>query len=236
MDPNPNVPVAKQRSPWVYVALGCGGFALLLCLGIGTCVGAGAYQARKAVEGLGDPSKATENALKRVGQLPDGYFVYAGMNMFVMEMFIMGDQPPMADGGVGNPDHLFTFFHIIGNDQNKQTKAFFTSDSNDTAGVRNAGINIDAKDIIKRGQLTIDTRKLAYVSYRGRLDTGAKGGSREGLNTAILFDCPGDDLNIGVWNQGDPDPSTPVDQLNLTGTVADEAQLSKFVKPLNPCQ
>ena len=240
MDPNPNVPVAKQRSPWVYVLLGCAGFALLLCLGVGTCVGAGAYQVRKGVEGLGDPAKATENAIARLGSVPEGYFVYAGMNMYVMELFVMGDLPMQLDGGMGNPDHVFTFFHVIGNEQNKATRKFFTSEDGDPSALRSVGINIDPANIIKRGQLTVDSRKIAYVVYRGRLDTGNSGrgknsAAREGLNSAIFFDCPGEDLNLAVWNQVDPDPSAAPDAIPLSGTVADEAQLSHFLKGVNPC-
>lgn len=127
MDPNPNMPVAKQRSPWLYVALGCGGFALALCLAGAIVVGTCGYKLGQVGEGMRDPGKATENALARIGNIPEGYFVYAGIDMFVMEMFIMGDLPMMPDGGVGNPDHVFSFFHIIGNDQNAKTKAFFTT-------------------------------------------------------------------------------------------------------------
>jgi hypothetical protein len=40
---------------------------------------------------------------------------------------------------------------------------------------------------------------------------------------------------VGVWTQADPDPTKAADELELAGTVADEAELAKFIKPVNPC-
>lgn len=72
--------------------------------------------------------------------------------------------------------------------------------------MRSAGINVEPQNVIKRGQLTVDGRKLLYVAYRGRISTGNQQGeaAREGLNTALLFDCPGEALNIGVCEPGRP--------------------------------
>jgi hypothetical protein len=55
------------------------------------------------------------------------------------------------------------------------------------------------------------------------------------VNTAILFDCPGDRLHLGVWSMPDPDPTLDSKSLPLSGTVGDEAQLVPFLKQLTPC-
>ena len=78
--------------------------------------------------------------------------------------------------------------------------------------------------------------KLHFVSSRGAVAMGNdQQQAREGLNTAVLFDCPGEQLHIGVWTQADPSPDTPVEELDLAGTVADEEQLKRFLAPINPC-
>jgi preprotein translocase subunit SecA len=59
--------------------------------------------------------------------------------------------------------------------------------------------------------------------------------AEDGLNATVLFDCPGEQLHVGVWSMRDPAPSKPAGELDLTGTVADESELAKFLKPMNPC-
>jgi len=233
MDPT-QPPAPKQRSPWVYVLLGCAGFAGLTCLGIFATCGYVAKKGNDMIQGVTDPKQREENARRSLGGIPEGYYVAASLSVFgMMETTMLTDVPPLADGGFAIDKRSFMFFHVMGTEQNKRTKAFFTSDSNDTAALRQSGINMDAKDIIKRGQLTVDSRKFYYVVTRGRLDTG--GMSVEGLNNAIYFECPGDALNIGVWSQRDDQPDKKIDELNLTGTVADELAIAKFVKPMDPC-
>ena len=46
---------------------------------------------------------------------------------------------------------------------------------------------------------------------------------------------PGDALKVGIWSQLDPAPEKTVEELELAGTVADEAELVRFLKPMNPC-
>jgi hypothetical protein len=230
-------PVAKQRSPWVYVLLGCGGLAALICLG-GMLVLGGIVKAGKDIaDGVNDPAERKANAIKQLGGLPEGYSVVASFNMFVMQLTMLTDAEALADGGfeVDSKAHTFAFFDVMANDNSKAARDYLTGKETDPQALSKSGINIDTKNVVKRGQLTVDGRKFFWVASRGKVQHGTNEAS-EGLNTAVLFDCPGDALRVGVWSQSDPAPDKNNDELDLAGTVADEAELVRFLKPMNPCR
>ncbi len=229
----------KQRSPWLYVLLGCGGLALALCLGMGSCLGYGAYKAKDSMAGMVDRTKAAQAAVKMLGSIPEGYVAAQSMNMFglmEMAMLVKGDELP--DGGFDNIDREFLFFSLIANDTTKDTKAYFMIAPGQPEPTETNGM-MRAKEVIKRGNLTVDSQKVYYVVSRGDLNVGPQNqrvthdGNR--LNTAILFDCPGERLHVGVWSMEDPDPSKDSKRVDLSGTVGDEAQLVTFLKQLTPC-
>lgn len=245
-------PAPKQRSPWLYVLLGCGGLAGLICLGTMIVVGLGVKAVKDVGDGVSDPEERQKNALKQLGGIPEGYSVVASLSVFVMQTTILTDREMLPDGGfVLGDGHTFSYFRIMANDNNKRARDFLQGKDTDPAALTQNGINIDAKDIVKRGQLTIDGRKFSYVASRGfevddpktrneRTQTGANVkvtgmSARAQLNNAILFECPGEQLQVGVWSQLDPAPEKSAEELDLAGTVADEAQLAKFLKPMNPC-
>lgn len=229
---DPSETPKKQRSPWLYVLLGCGGLALLLCLGFGGAVLFGVTKVKGMAEGITDPEVKQENAKKQLGGLPEGYSVVASLSIFGLMDTTMLTDKPTEDGGVADGARLFQYFHLIANENNKKTKAFFTGEG-DASSLRRSNINLKAEDILKRGQVTVDGRKLFYVATRGTMDTG--GTRSEGINNAVLFDCPGDALSMGVWSQPDPNPAAKPEELDLAGTVADEAELARFLKPVDPC-
>ena len=226
----------KQRSPWLYVLLGCGGLAGLICLGSMIFLFVVGKAVKDVGEGVTDPAERQKNALKQLGAIPEGYTVVASLSVFVMQTTILTDREMLPDGGfVLGDGHTFTYFRVMANDNNKKARDFLTGKETDPTALSQSGINIDAKDVVKRGQLTIDGRKFSYVTSRGRLDAKAQGAPEPALNNAILFECPGEQLQVGVWSQLDPSPEKSSEELDLAGTVADEAQLVRFLKPMNPC-
>ncbi len=232
----------KQRSPWLYVLLGCGGFALLSCLGIAGVFGFGIYKAKDAVAGLTDRTKATERATKMLGAIPQGYVASGSMSILgLIEMSQLVKGTVLPDGGIEDVERDFTFFKVIANESNKKSKAFFTSNSNDASGLRQNGVNMNVKEIVKRGSLTADSQRYYYVVSRGQLQAGPDANGPDApketrLNSMVLFDCPGDGLHIGIWAMPDPKPDEPASALDLTGTVGDEAQLVPFLKQMTPCE
>lgn len=226
----------KQRPAWLYVLLGCGGLAGLICIGGMIVVGLIAKAGKDVVDGVNDPEARQKNAIKQLGELPEGYVVVASMSMFgAVQTTVLTDSEQLPDGGYNlGTGHVFKYFRVMANDGNKASKDFLQGKEADARALRNNGINIDAKDIVKRGQLTIDGRKHSYVAARSQMPNG-QGGVEKSLDTSILFECPGEQLQVGVWSQLDPSPEKSAEELDLAGTVADEAQLVKFLKPMNPC-
>lgn len=226
----------KQRSPWVYVALGCGGFAALSCLGVFLVFAFAAKKVNDLGEGVTNPKVRTENARKMLGEIPEGYVSAVSFSMFgLVDIAVLTNGEGLSDGGVEVGDRIFTYYRAIANGENERTKAFLRSGEGDLGTLRNSGVNIEKDDIVKRGNLTVDGRKLYYVAYRGLFGVGNQQGAENGLNVALLFDCPGEQLHAGVWAMRDPTPQKPVSELDLTGTVADEAALAAFARPMNPC-
>ncbi len=235
MEPNPAAP-ARQRSPWVYFLLGCLALALASCLAVAICTGVVGKQFANIAEGVTDPKAKEANARKILGGVPEGYFVAISFSMLgIMETAILTDAAQPADGGFASGEHVFVFVHVMGTDQNKKTKLFFTQDGEDTAALRQSGINLRMTEIVKRSQLTVNGRKVYTVAGRGGIDTGSGAGGEDGLVNAMLFDCAGDALNVGVWTERDPDPTKKASELDLAGTVADDAAVTKFLAPVNPC-
>lgn len=238
---DPNAPVKKQRSPLFYVAIGCGGLMALILVGF-AIAGLLLVRAGKGfVDGMTDPTQKAANVQKMLGTAPVGYYPVVTMSVpLFMDMALLGDREPLADGGIPDFDKGFMYFRIIANEQSNKAKDFFDGKDSDTSALKGSGVNVDAKDILRRGVLkTGNGTTVKYVATRGTMDTQGQRQqeAKSGLNTVMYFECPGDTaVRMGVWMMKDLDPDLPTDQLQLEGTVADEGQIVGFIKPLTPCK
>ena len=239
---DPNAPVKKQRSPLFYIAIGCGGLLVLIFIGFIAIVGLGAHFVKGMAEDITDPSKKAANVTKMLGAAPRGYYPVATLSVpMILDMAMLGDRPQPEDGGVGEYDRSFTYFRVIANEQSNQSKDFFDGKSSDTTALQHSGVNVEAKDVLKRGTVkTAGGTVVKYVATRGTMEMQVRGqGKRDGkpgINTLMYFECPVDNaVRIGVWSMQDAAPSKAVDELELRDTVADETEIAKFVQPLTPC-
>jgi hypothetical protein len=232
-----NAPVPRQRSPWFYVLLGCGGLAGLMCLGLG---GSGLYCAKQVSDisqGVTDPRERQKNALEQLGALPEGYSVVASFSlpMGLMKQTMLSDRPLLPDGGVPVGGRQFTYLRVMANERNKRDRAFLDGSDPQGTGLGEGGLlRLDPKTVIRRGQLQVDGRKLSYLVARLG-EAGVAGIPMQAFASIISFDCPDEVLRVGYWTQQDPAPEVKPEALVLEGTVADEAQLAGFLKPMNPC-
>lgn len=224
-----------QRSPWFYVLLGCGGFALITCIGVAGAFGACGLWFKDLGEGVSDPAKREENARKMFGEIPPGYYAGPTVKMGIFDLSVLTDAPPQEDGGLTLGEHLFQYRRVFANDENAEAKSFFDKADVDPAVLGRHGLRVGADAIIKRGSLSVGQRTLKYVAVRGTGEGGRRPGEDDGLATLVLFDCGDRALHLGLWAQRSAQPGVAKEQLDLTGTVADEAELARFLKPLNPC-
>jgi hypothetical protein len=232
-------PVAssKQRSPWLYVLLGCGAFAALMCLGATLVAVFIGKTVKNVSDGITDPGERTSNAVAQLGAIPEGYNVVASLSVFgLMKTTVLTTQRRLDDGGFepSADSRTFTYFRIPANDNTQRAKDFLMGKDVDASALAQSGVNIKPGAIVKRGQLQVAGRRHFYVASRGRLDTGAVE-PVDALMVSVLFDCPSDALQLGVWQQLDPASGQPIEALELGGTVADEEELARFLNPLTPC-
>ncbi|MBX7099572.1 MAG: hypothetical protein K1X89_17785 [Myxococcaceae bacterium] len=238
MTPNPQAPVQKKGlSPIVWVLLGCGGLALLIFLGFFIAGALLVRQVKNMADGITDPAAKEANVKGMLGTVPQGYYPAITFSLpMVMDMAMLTDVPFNMDGGPNDFQHAFLYFRVISTDETKKVRDFFDGKTQSTDTLRKSGIQVDAKDILKRGTVkTAAGLTVKYVATRGGVSAAnsanADKAQLEGLNTLLSFECPGDTaLRIGTWTEKEETP-----HVDLTGTVADESQITTFVGPLTPC-
>lgn len=238
MNPNPAAPPPQKKglSPIVWVLIGCGGLALVIFLILGGLALFAVRGVQKMADGIADPATKAENVKELLGVVPEGYHPAFTFGVpLIMDVAMLTDVPFVLDGGPTEFERSFVYFRVMRTESNKKAKDFFDGKTSNTDELRRTGINVEAKDILKRGEVkTSSGATVKYVATRGSLMTsnGREQHALEGLNTLMYFECPGDDaLRIGMWTQKEEQGAVA----DTTGTVADEAQVSSFVGPIKPC-
>jgi hypothetical protein len=225
----------KKRSPWLYVGLGCLGTVVLGCLGTLIVTKLACSSMQQWGEDLKDQSKqevkARRAAEDTLGGSPAGYFpVFAFGIPFVIDMIVFLDQPPSADGGLTLFDRSFNFMRIMETEKSKEMRDYFEK-GGDISALKNDNFQVQAKEELARGNLTVKDRKVYWVAVRGKMQMqGPYETPQDGIVTTMLFDCPKDGkMRIGIWQMKDEGGS------DLKGTVADPDQIEKMLNPLSPC-
>ena len=220
----------------LYIGLGCGVLVLLAVLALG---GIGYWGYKKAEE-LKDPEKRQEKVVAILGTntLPAGYFPVIGMSIpWVMDFAMITDKAPDAEGEIEDMgEHLFIYikFLLKPGDEEQELRDFFEGRSDDPQVLEEANINIDVEEIVGRGTIPMENMDLLYVSTRGEVQ--ADHGRSEGLSTIMLLECTDDNkMRFAIWIGPDvPDPEDGV-EADLTGTPADEAEISRFMAQFSVC-
>jgi hypothetical protein len=228
----------KKTSPWVYVGIGCGVALLLAILG---AVGVGflAYRKGKQIEAeMKDPAARAAKVREVLGgDVPEGYYPVFSMSVpFLMDMAMLGDHPPDEKGAPNRRmDRGFIYVQSLSTGQQQnELKRYFEGKADDAEALRRTNIHIDAKETIRRGRLDIPGQETLYLAQRGSL---AMNESRShGLTTLLLIDCPQDARQrLGIWFGPDPAPDEPVEKVDWSGSVADEAAARDFLGHFRLC-
>ena len=235
----------NKTSPWVWVAVGCGGFLLVCVLG---AVGLGflGFRWAKGLEAtLKDPVARTDKVTGILGceELPEGYYAMVGMSIpFVMDLAVLTDVEPV-DGEEPHDidERSFIYLEMLSfGKQSQELRDYFEGKTDNASVLRQNNINIRVDEIIKRGTIDRPNGNLLYLVQRGSLD--AFGTDLDGYTAMILIDCPGDRrTRMGFWSG--PDPSADrtgasAEELtagDLAGSPADEQAIRDFLSGFELC-
>lgn len=247
----------KQRSPWFYVFLGCGGVLLVMVLLV-VGLGVGLFRfAQGTVAGLTDPEVQKQTTGALLGRVPDGYTAVFSLSVPLLIDAVAMAKPRAGEALEGarsleRAERFFMYSRMTQSDRTKGLKGFFEGEGD--AKELGSTLNFQVSETLGRGTLSLEGRKLLFVTARGTFKANQSvrfgdrpedaqappapqaGESFPGLATLVFFDCPADGkVRTGIWMQKDPSPDTPGAQLDSTGTVADTAQVKAFLEPLTPC-
>ena len=98
-------------------------------------------------------------------------------------------------------------------------------------------LDVDLGERVVSGIFDRNEDRITWVSHRGTVEDNPWE-SDEGLVTLMLFECGRDQARswTGVWHGPAPAPQTPPADSEQTGSVADPAEIEKFVASMHPCR
>jgi hypothetical protein len=232
----------KKTSPWVYVGCGCG---LLVVVGVIAGVALyifGSRQLEKFEADMANPVVRNEQAKKMLGAqtLPEGYSSEMVLSVpMVIDTAILTTQREDVPANLQQGElRNFLYMHLKPATLNdvEELTAYLEGRSDDASVLERNNIHVQAKEIIGRGVLQLDGRRLLYLTQRGTLQSNQHESQGPGLNAIVLFDCPGQPtIRMGMWTAPDPAPQTPLKQLDTKGTPVDVDAVRAFMSHFNPC-
>jgi len=233
----------KKRSPWLYVGIGCGA---LLLLGIVAFLAGLSFLFKKGKqyqEDLANPVVRTEMVKKTLGAetLPDGYFAVMSLSVpALMDTAMLSTRSPDAPSTGQKEDvriFVYMFLKASSTADQEQLRKYLEGKSEDSSVLGRNNVRLGHGEIIGRGVVPLEGRRVLYLAQRGELATQQSENKGPGLNSILFIECPGQErMRMGIWMAEDPDPSAPLEELDLKGTPADPEAIRAFMSHLNPCK
>lgn len=233
----------KKRSPWVYVGIGCGVFVLLAIVGVFLGVSFLFKKGKEYQEDMANPITRTEKVKATLGAqtLPDGYYAVMSLNVpAIMDLAVLSTSEPGAPP-TGHPEGVRVFVYMFlktapASDQ-EQLRKYLEGTSEDPSVLTRYKVRMGDGEIIGRGVLPLQGRRVLYLSQRGELEAQDNKSQGPGLNSVLLIECPGQTRTyLGLWMSPDPDPGSTLEELDLKGTPADPEAIRAFMTHINPCK
>jgi hypothetical protein len=232
----------KGTSPWVFIGVGCL-LSVFLIVAVVVAIGAwGFSQVRELQRSMEDPQARTELAKEMLvtDELPEGYNTMLALSIpFLFETVVLTDSEPDENGRIERfGERGFVYFKTLRmGDQEQELRDFFDGETDDPQFFDQTSIRVDAREFVGRGTIEEDDRTLRWVAYRGEIRDRDQGNFGEGLNAMIMVECPGAErVRMGIWFGPDPSPDTAADEADFSGTVADEAEIQRFMSRFDVCK
>lgn len=230
----------KKTSPWVWVGVGCASVVVIGIVAVALVGFWGYRKAKQLGEELKDPRARAAKVHRVLGceKLPAGYHAIMALSLpFVMDLAIISDKPPEADGqirGLGSRSFIYLKLLSTGKDQ-QELRDFFEGKTSDAEVLRRNKIHVDSRETIRRGTLELSDERLLYLAQRG--EVRVQGGEAKGVTSLMLIDCSGDTKQrMGIWFGPDPSPDTPASDMDFSGTPADENAIRDFMSHFHLCR
>lgn len=255
--------MADARKIGLGIAAGCAVIVGLMAVSAGAC-GVWLWREGQRMQAeMRDPATRGNKVLEVLGtdRIPDGYHPVAAFSVpFVMEMAVLSDREPDADGNVeGFDERGFIYVQMLGIGQDEQQlRDFFEGRTDDYGVLEDNGMNLDIEEILDRGvfELEGEDARAMYVTQRGSI--AVEGGRGRGLTGMALIDCPDDERRrVALWFGPDPAraaaggaetaagaesadsdaaaDSSPAGEISLAGTPADPDALRAFLANFRYC-
>jgi hypothetical protein len=233
---------SRGTSPWIFIGVGCL-LSIFAVVAVVVAIGAwGFSQVRELQRTMEDPGARTELAAEMLAtdEIPEGYNAVVALSIpFLMETVVLSDKEPDENGRiVGFGERGFIFFKALSiGEQEQELRDFFEGRTEDSELLeQTTSVRVNAEEFVGRGVIEEDERTLRWVSYRGEISSPGSNQFGEGLTSMVMFECPGKDrVRMGIWFGPDPDPETPAESASLAGSVADEAEIQRFMRPFDVC-
>jgi len=232
----------KRTSPWVFVGVGCFAAVVILVAIVASVIYYGVSKIREIEATMEDPVARTEMAQRMLAadEIPEGYNTVIALSIpFLMETVVLSDEEPDEDGRIeGFGERGFIYFKTLSmGAQEQELRDFFEGETeNSDLLEQSTSVRVNADEFIGRGVIEEDDRTLRWVSYRGEVGDRGSAQFGDGLTAMVMFECPGAErVRMGIWFGPDPDPDTPVESADLTGSVADEAEIQRFMSNFDVC-
>jgi hypothetical protein len=227
----------EQRSPWLYVAIGCGGILLVLVIAVGVLSYVGFRTVQTVKREMQDPVARAARAQRLLGAdaLPEGYFVGPALSIpLLFDLVILADQKPQPDGDLSrDTERLFIYVRLIRG--GREWSEYAEGKGDPFEALEGPNLRLDRGERIAEGRTSVGDQQIAYVSERGEFRPD-RGRAIDGILTLLFIDCPDDKrMRLGVWIGPDPAPDRPVHEVDFTGTAADPDRVRAFMSRFDTC-
>ncbi len=231
--------MSKQRSPWVYVGIGC---TVVVVLGVLGVLGGGLYlyqTMQQTVADMKDPVARDEKVRELLGaeSLPPGYHAMMALKIpFALEMAMLSDKEADDEGNIEDFDTYGFLYFRMPTKTDSELKDYFEGKSSDASVFKRKKLNldIDSDEVLGRGLLSVNGQNLLYISQLGSMNSDH--GRNSGIQTLILIECEQDRrMRLAIWFGPLPEKNEIGDWL-LEGTQADESELETFMSYFTICK